>query len=312
MSKRRDRAIGIINATFASIQGKDLSNTQRALALSVEQIGDAFFVATSRANFEVLQRIQYDTWGREAQISYLAEKASLSNPWGVGRVKILLPSAAQRILASWAEIVSTKINAQSWWHHREVWVDAVKRPGQIICNVINILYAHPLAAECKLEFSDGENLVVSPSAALTAPGLKFPFFVLEVATMQTRKDVLEKVHLYLNGCRGSLKTLAVLELERTTAKGYRVLLSVWRINKNHDRTTHSSPAGRMTKKLLCNAVEVYPQRSKGCIRIWMKDILTTEEALDADNESVDIELKTLHVPARIAAESQSCEDAKSE
>lgn len=167
-------------------------------------------------------------------------------------------------------------------------------------------------ADCHLEFSDKRKLIVSPGAALSASGLNFPFFVLEVAIMQTRKEVQEKVQRYLEGSGGHLKTLALLELLRTPTNGYRVLLSIWRIKKNLYQTADGSMAHQMTKGVLWNAVEVYPRQARGYLRIWMKDVLTAGDAVDAEDESVDIEFKTLHVLARVAVELQLLDDDRNE
>lgn len=101
----------------------------RKLARPVEQIGDVFLVPSSRSDYAVLQRIQSDTEAREAQISFIAAPSSPTNIYGTGRTKVLLLSAAQRKLVSWAEVVSTKINAQHWWHYRQITVDLVRSPG---------------------------------------------------------------------------------------------------------------------------------------------------------------------------------------
>lgn len=149
MSRRRDHAIGVINATFARIEGRVLDESQmydkfncgiivvdanrvvfcRKLARPVEQIGDVFLVPSSRSDYAVLQRMQSDTRARQAQISFIAAPSSPTNIYGVGRVKVLLLSAAQKKLGSWAEVVSTKINAQHWWHHGQISVDLLKSPG---------------------------------------------------------------------------------------------------------------------------------------------------------------------------------------
>lgn len=285
----------------------------RELARRVEKIDDAFFVPSNRSDYEVLQRIQSETKARQAQTSFIAAKPSRSNPYDIGRIKVLLPSAAQTKLVSWADVLSTKINSQHWWHHRQILVDPVKSPGQTIFNLTSISHADfVITAVCKLKFPNKRKMVVSPGAALTASRLPFPFFIIEVAIMQTRKEVLERVQPYVEGSGGHLKILAVLELHRTPNGEYRVLLSIWRIGKHPDQTTDDSRGFGITENALWSAVEVYPQQAEGYLRIWMKDVMTSEDAVGADDTSVDIELRTLHVPARIAVEFQLRDDDRNE
>lgn len=125
---------------------------------------------------------------------------------------------------------------------------------------------------------------------------------------KTRKEVHEKVRLYMEGSRGHLKTVAVLELLRTPTNGYRVLVSIWRIKKNIDHKADGSMAVRMSRYMLWDAVEVYPWQERGYLRIWMKDALTTGDTVDVGDESVDIDFKTLHVLARVAVELQLQDD----
>lgn len=93
----------------------------------------------------------------------------------------------------------------------------------------------------------------------------------------------------------------MLELRRTPTHGYRVHLSIGRIENNLDLAADDIEAIRTTENVVWNGVEVYPREPKGYLRIWTKRRFD-EDAVDADDESIGIELKTLHVPARSAVE----------
>lgn len=140
MAKRR--VIEITNATFAKIQGKDLSLSQkynrpveyviyvwipltnanlvifaRALARPIQSIGsDTFLVPATTYDYLELRQFQSLTEAKGVEITYVEAKPSQLNPWALGRIKVRTHQRSHEILSSWADAVCSELNAHAqWW-----------------------------------------------------------------------------------------------------------------------------------------------------------------------------------------------------
>ncbi len=163
-------------------------------------------------------------------------------------------------------------------------------------------------SECKLKLNNNLKKAVSPDAVLFSHDQKFPFFVLEVAVKRTREELLSKAQLYLRGTRGHLKILAMLELRRSSANKYRALVTIWRLERNPTPTLENP--SYMIGDVLFDAVEVYPRRTQGNIRIMKRDVRPMEKIDEAANDHVDISLNTLSTLAQAATLLQEKDDLK--
>lgn len=157
MSKRR--FIEITNATFAKIQGKDLSLSQkynrpveyviyvwipltnanlvifaRALARPIQSIGnDTFLVPATIYDYLELRQFQSLTEVKGVEITYVEAKPSQLNPWALGRIKVRMHQRSHEILSSWADAICSELNAHAqWWMY---YVYQTRNAGMTILKV---------------------------------------------------------------------------------------------------------------------------------------------------------------------------------
>ena len=162
--------------------------------------------------------------------------------------------------------------------------------------------------ECKLKFVNKKKKTVSPDAVLFCKDQKFPFFLLEIAVTRTREELLSRAELYLHGTKGHLKILCMLELQRSSANRYRVLITIWRLRKSAKLSLHNT--NHTILDVLFDAMEVYPRKVKGCLRITRRDVRPKDSIADALNDHVDIKFDTLYQLAKAAVAAQKQDDVK--
>lgn len=162
--------------------------------------------------------------------------------------------------------------------------------------------------ECKLKFINKKKKTVSPDAVLFCKDQKFPFFVLEIAVTRTRQELLSKAELYLHGTKGYLKILCMLELQRSSANRYRVLVTIWRLRKSANLSLHNM--NHTIVDVLFDAVEIYPRKPTGCLRITRRDVRPKDSIAEALNDHVDIKFDTLYQLAKAAVAAQKQDDGK--
>lgn len=162
--------------------------------------------------------------------------------------------------------------------------------------------------ECKLKFVNKKKKTVSPDAVLFCKDQKFPFFVLEIAVTRTREELLSKAELYLHGTKGYLKILCMLELQRSSANRYRVLVTIWRLRKSANLPLHNM--NHTIVDVLFDAVEVYPRKTNGYLRITRRDVRPKDSIAEALNDHVDIKFDTLYQLAKAAVAAQKQDDVK--
>lgn len=162
--------------------------------------------------------------------------------------------------------------------------------------------------ECKLKFINKKKKTVSPDAVLFCKDQKFPFFVLEIAVTRTRQELLSKAKLYLHGTKGYLKILCMLELQRSSANRYRVLVTIWRLRKSANFSLQNM--NHTIVDVLFDAVEIYPRKTTGCLRITRRDVRPKDSIAEALNDHVDIKFDTLYQLAKAAVAAQKQDDGK--
>lgn len=149
---------------------------------------------------------------------------------------------------------------------------------------------------------------MSPDAVLFCKDQKFPFFVLEIAVTRTREELLSKAKLYLHGTKGYLKILCMLELQRSSANRYRVLVTIWRLRKSANLSLHNM--NHTIVDVLFDAVEIYPRRTTGFLRITRRDVRPKDSIAETHNDHVDIKFDTLSQLAKAAVAAQKQDDGK--
>lgn len=162
--------------------------------------------------------------------------------------------------------------------------------------------------ECKLKFLNKKKKTVSPDAVLYCKDQKFPFFVLEIAVTRTREELLRKAKLYLHGTKGHLKILCMLELQRSSANRYRVLVTIWRLRKSSNLSLHNM--NHTIVDVLFDAMEIYPRKTNGCLRITRRDVRPKDAIAEALNDHVDVKFDTLYQLAKAAVAAQKQDDGK--
>ena len=150
---------------------------------------------------------------------------------------------------------------------------------------------------------------VFPDAALAFEDEMEPFFVLEAFISQTRDAMLEKARRYVQGSKGHVKILAMVEL-RKNPDDYNVLLTIWRIKRGDSPDDMGNYC--MDKDVICSDEEVYPSKSTGSFTISLQDILPDSAMVDVpqDRCSVEIPFSTLHAPSQRGVTSQKKLDIK--
>lgn len=171
-----------------------------------------------------------------------------------------------------------------------------------------VMLTFPPTVECKLKFVNKKKKTVSPDAVLFCKDHKFPFFVLEIAVTRTREELLSKAELYLHGTNGHLKILCMLELQRSSANRYRVLVTIWRLRKSTSLSVHNM--NHMIVDVLFDAMEVYPRKTNVCLRITRRDVRPKDSIAEVHNDHVDIKFDTLYQLARAAVAAQKQDDVK--
>ncbi|KAL8934312.1 MAG: hypothetical protein Q9211_005296 [Gyalolechia sp. 1 TL-2023] len=113
---------------------------------------------------------------------------------------------------------------------------------------------------------------LEPDESLHVTGASLPFLVVEIRHNQSRKDLRKKVHKYVQGSRGHLKIICILELERHN-DGCQVFASVIKIEREDSPTEEKPTRYFMKPKTILYRVEVYPKRSSATFDIFFHEVL---------------------------------------
>ncbi|KAL9036778.1 MAG: hypothetical protein Q9180_004100 [Flavoplaca navasiana] len=257
VKQRAQRIIQIINATFAVCEGKPA----RSPAYPVHQLdADRWFIPATFSEFQALRDYQ-DRSNASQVLTTFTRTASLSDQTELTScVSVKMPDAAHEALKSCIGIDIFQGLQDAEW----------RLNGRLI------KFSDTGSASCYLTL--GPNASQSernaqPDGSVRFAGESFPFLVAEIANTQTEFSLDTKIHNWTHGSREHLKFIVSFRIEPNPFPGYRVLISVDRLERQN-RPTPQNPNNFVTMAHhVIDREEIFPSTSHKTFDIACADVL---------------------------------------
>lgn len=256
-SKQRSRQITrIINATYARCRGEALDEYSSNLAFPVYKTRNTFLIPATHSDFAALKRNIHKTDAAYVNVAYKKVLNLPDHPNTRKCIHITMPSVGHEVLSDCAAEIHAELALAQWSH------DGKK---------IKMLKSG--SAVCTLRRPGKNDYKALPDQSIMVTGAVFPFLVVETGVRQPwggSTGLRTKIHRWVQGGKGHLKIIVVLEL-RGTRPEFKVLASVYKVNK--EASTDVPGNWHLAKETLHDRTEIYPNKSTESFEISLADIL---------------------------------------
>ncbi|KAL8947965.1 MAG: hypothetical protein Q9222_005803 [Ikaeria aurantiellina] len=288
--QKKERNIGIINATYAVCQGKSPSGKISPLAYPVYRISKhRFLVTATLADFHVLKALQRRSAAHKAKIRFCQQSKLSSCAHPLSCISIIMPQSVHEIMKGVSTSIQATLRAKFWQYQGDFI--SIRDGG---------------SPSCKLKFSKKaktKTRTVQPDSCLCVTGAALPFLVVEVANTETPKSVARKKHNWMQGSKDHVKILIILRIEQHPT-GLRVYADVMKPQQVPSPTPENPNSFRINGQYIVQREEVFPTMSQESFEIHLTEVMpkSWDRTLVDATQKVKIELNTFYWFGQEAAE----------
>ncbi|KAI4251201.1 MAG: hypothetical protein LQ352_005004 [Teloschistes flavicans] len=269
-----------------------------------------FYVPATRAQYRILRKVQFRSSARCVKTAFFKAVTLPGYPNRVPAIRIRLPNLPHELLAESGSDIAALLNKADWQKDGKKLIflgtgsacDSTRVPADI-----SMLMA---GTACKLKLSERRTKCYQPDSSLrfckrdaANKKLSFPFLIIEAAVSQTQTKLARKIHHWIQGSRGHLAYLCVLQLRESEGTTPTTVTATVIQPYTVQAPTSTNPAEwLMDSRTIVPEVEVYPRIPPESFTISLGDTSPKDLNLDPGfaDQYITVPFHIFHTKAEMA------------